>query len=182
MLLFRLLEPQQASPEARALLEGIQAKHGRLPNMLKALANSPAALKAYLAVHRALEGGRLTVRLREQIALTVAEANGSQYCLAVHSSAARSLGLSKDEISNNRRAQSTEAASHAVLTFVHLLVTQRGHVSPAEVEHLREAGFDDGQIAEIVTTVAINTFTNYFNLTAGTPADYPNVDDLSDTV
>ena len=176
---FRLLEPQQVDQEARRHLEGVQAKLGRLPNLFKAMANSPAALEAYLAIGQALERGRLSSQLRERIALVVAERNGCEYCLAAHAAIGRSLGLSKDEIASNRRAQSSDQASSAVLTFVKLLVDNRGKVSSEDLEQLREAGFDDGQVAEIVTTVVINIFTNYFNLVAGTPVDFPKVEALS---
>ena len=38
---------------------------------------------------------------------------------------------------------------------------------------MRGAGYDDGQIAEIVANVALNLFTNYFNHVAGTEVDFP---------
>ena len=108
---FRLLEPQQVDPNTRESLEGVQAKLGSLPNLFKSMANSSATLEAYLAIGRALENGRLSSQLRERIALAVAESNGCDYCLAAHSAIGRSLGLSKDEISSNRRAQSSDQAS-----------------------------------------------------------------------
>ena len=37
-----------------------------------------------------------------------------------------------------------------------------GHVDRAEVEKLREIGFSEGEIAEIVAVVAVNLFTNFF--------------------
>jgi alkylhydroperoxidase family enzyme len=48
----------------------------------------------------------------------------------------------------------------------------------AELPRLREAGFDDAEITEIVADVALNIFTNYFNLVAGTEIDFPRVTDL----
>lgn len=175
---FRLLEPQQADPEARKHLESVQAKLGRLPNLFKAMAHSPATLEAYLAIGQALENGRVSPQLRERIALAVAENNGCDYCLAAHTAIGRSLGLTKDEIINNRRAQSSDPSASAVLTFVKSLVENRGNVSSTDLEGLHAAGFDDGQVAEIVTTVVINIFTNYFNLIAETPVDFPKVEAL----
>ena len=175
---FRLLEPQQATPEARELLEGVQTKLGRLPNIFKAMANSPATLEVYLAIGNALERGKLSAHLREQIALAVAELNGCQYCLAAHTAIGRMVGLTKEEMLSNRRAQSSDQSVSAALLFVKALVTRRGDVSDDDVAQLREAGFDDGQVAEIVTVVALNILTNYFNMTAGTPVDFPNPDRL----
>jgi hypothetical protein len=43
-----------ANAHARALLEGVEKKLGTIPNLLKTMANSPAALEAYLGFSGAL--------------------------------------------------------------------------------------------------------------------------------
>jgi hypothetical protein len=40
---------------------------------------------------------------------------------------------------------------------------------------VREAGWSDAEVAEIVAHVALNVFTNYFNITAGTEIDFPKI-------
>jgi hypothetical protein len=40
---------------------------------------------------------------------------------------------------------------------------------------VRQAGYDEGQIVEIVLHVALNTLTNYVNEVAGTEIDFPVV-------
>jgi alkylhydroperoxidase family enzyme len=40
---------------------------------------------------------------------------------------------------------------------------------------VRAAGYDDAEILEIIATVAINIFTNYFNHVALTEVDFPLV-------
>jgi len=179
---FRLIEPQQASPETRDQLEAIQSKLGRLPNMFKAMANSPATLSAYMGLSEAAASGRLSPQLREQVALTVSERNGCQYCLAAHSAVGKMLGLSSDEILNNRNAEATDPSTAAALTFAAALVDKHGKVSEADIDALSQAGLDDGLIAELVTATALTTLTNYFNLTAGTPIDFPRVEALVATV
>jgi len=49
------------------------------------------------------------------------------------------------------------------------------HVSGSELDKLMEAGFTDGEIAEIVATVALNIYRNYFNLVAAPELDFPAV-------
>ena len=66
-----------------------------IPNFLRILAKSPAAALAYMLAEGALAEGRLSGRQREQIALAVAEINGSEYCLQAHSAAGRNAGLSR---------------------------------------------------------------------------------------
>src|SRR5664279_4050185 len=67
-------------------------------NFLHLLANSPAALNAYLASTGALSQGQLTPQQRELLALAIAEINGARYCLFAHYAAARKLGLDDKEI------------------------------------------------------------------------------------
>jgi alkylhydroperoxidase family enzyme len=52
---------------------------------------------------------------------------------------------------------------------------QRGKVSDADLQAVRAAGFNDEEIVEILSHVALNTFTNYFNETALTEIDFPTV-------
>ena len=74
------VDVNQATGEAKQLLDAVHDKFGMVPNLALTLAHSPAALKGYLAFGAALEGGLLPAKLREQLALTVSEANGCGYC------------------------------------------------------------------------------------------------------
>jgi alkylhydroperoxidase family enzyme len=55
------------------------------------------------------------------------------------------------------------------------VVRARGHVTDADVEAVRAAGYSDGQVIEIVLHVALNTLTNYVNEVAKTEIDFPVV-------
>ena len=89
------------------------------------------------------------------------------------------LGLAEEEILSNRHGESEDETTQAALTFVATLVEKHGQVSESEVDQVRLAGFDDGQIAELVGTTVHTILTNYFNLTAGTPIDFPKVKALT---
>ena len=142
-------------------------------NFLHLLANSPAALQAYVGGFGALSRGQLTPRQRELLALTVAEINGAQYCLSAHYALARKLGLEDAEIHAARRAVSIDPSAQAMLRFAQVVTLQRGEISEADFQGLRQAGFDDSQVAEIVANIALNIFTNYFNSVARTEIDFP---------
>ena len=172
----KAIQTSEADPKTKALLEGVQKKMGMTPNIMRTMANSPAILEAYLGFSNALGKGELAPKLREQIALTVGELNGCQYCLSAHSALGKMLGLSDEEIADNRRSASPDRKTEAVLQFARKVVTERGWVSDDDVAALRTSGTTDGEIAEIVATVAINIFTNYFNHVAGTEVDFPAVD------
>jgi uncharacterized peroxidase-related enzyme len=166
---------QTADGKAKELLDGVQKKLGMTPNMMRTMANSPAVLEAYLNFSSLLSTGKLNARLREQIAITVAEANACEYCLSAHSAIGKMVGLSEDEISANRQSKSNDAKTEAALNFAHRIVVSRGELNDADVNIVRQAGFDDGEIAELIANVALNIFTNYFNHIAQTVLDFPRV-------
>lgn len=174
-----MIDPSTATGNAKELLDGIQAKVGMTPNIYRIMANSPAALEGVTKFGGSLAKGELSAKLREQIALVVGETNGCNYCLAAHSTVGKSLGLSEDAILDSRRGSAADTKTRAALEFAKALVENRGHVADEEIERVRDAGYDDGAIVEIIASVALNIFTNYFNHVAETPVDFPEAAALS---
>lgn len=175
----RPIEPSRATGTAKQLLEAVNDEFGMVPNLARTLANSPAALQGYLALGESLEGGSLPAKLREQIALTVSQANGCGYCVAAHCAIGKSVGLSDGELMDARHSSSPDSKSDVVLRFAKQLVENRGRVTDEELDRVRRAGYGDGEIAEIVALVAWKTFANYFNQVAGTDIDFPDVPEAS---
>ncbi len=66
----------------------------------------------------------------------------------------------------------------AVGRFVKQLVTTRGHVTEAELILIREAGFSDEEILNIIGLSVQYMFTNYINNVFDTKIDFPKVDVL----
>ena len=173
------VDPQSATGKAKELLEAVQGKLGLVPNMTRAMANSPAVLDGYLSLSGSLSKGALSAKSREQIALAVAQTNECEYCLAAHSAIGKMVGLSVDQILDSRRGTSVDPKTDAIIQFARQVVDQRGLVSDAQISQVRAAGLKDGDIAEIVANVALNIFTNYFNHVAETEIDFPRADALA---
>jgi uncharacterized peroxidase-related enzyme len=169
------VQPATATGKAKQLLDGVQAKIGMTPNMMKTMATAPAVLEAYLNFNGTLSTGVLNAKFREQIALAVAQANSCEYCLSAHSAFGKMAGLSADEIRSSREARSQDPKRDAGLRFAQALVVERGLVSEQAVAAVKAAGFSEGEIAEIIAHVALNILTNYFNNTARTEVDFPKV-------
>jgi uncharacterized peroxidase-related enzyme len=159
------------------LLNAVRKDLGTVPNLMKMLATSPAALGGYLRLNAALAGGSLGAKTGERIALAVAEINGCGYCLAAHTYLGKHVaGLDDDEMKSNRAGRSSDARAEAALRFATIVATERGHVSNVALREVQDAGFDDGEVMEIVAHVALNTLTNYVNEVAQTDVDFPAVD------
>lgn len=169
----KAIELEQASGEAKQLLAAVNDKFGMVPNLARALAHSPAALQGYLALGEAIESSQLPAKLREQIALTVSQANDCDYCIAAHCAIGKTIGLSDNELTDARQSTSPDTKVDVALRLAQQLVENRGKVSKDVIERVRRAGYGDGEIAEIVAIVAWKTFANYFNHVAGTEVDFP---------
>ena len=173
----KLVNHESATGEAKELLDAVKQKMGMVPNLIRAMATSPATLKSFLGFG-ALDTGKIDAKLREQINLTVSERNGCNYCLAAHTAIGNSIGLSSDQIVDSRRAKSVNTKDDAALKFTASVVDKRGRVSDDDIAAVREVGFTDGEIIEIVANVAKMTLTNYVNHLVETDIDFPLAPEL----
>ena len=98
------VDPATATGKAKELLDFVEKRTGRIPNMVRLMVNSPAALR-----------------------------------------------------------------------FAAKVVETRGHVGAADVAALHEAGFSDGEVAEVIAVVVLNTYRSFFNLVARPEIDFPVV-------
>jgi len=78
-----------------------------------------------------------------------------------------------------RSGTAVDPKTSALLRFARKVTESRGRVSDRDVEEIREAGFDDGAIAEVVANVVLNVFTNYFNNVAENDIDFRKAEELS---
>ncbi len=175
MPILKSVDPSSATGKTKELLDFVQQRTGRIPNMVRLMANSPAVLGAYLSFAGAFRDATLSAEIRDVIAVAVAEAAGSDYTLSAVWALARSGGCSEDELAAARRAESTDPKAAAALHFAARVVAQRGRLPTSEVGALREAGFSDGEIAEIIAVVVLNIYRSYFNLVARPDVDFPVV-------
>lgn len=164
---------QSNDPATSTLLNTVKQKKGKVPNIVATMANSVAVANAYLGFSQALATGSLSARLREQIALVVGQNNGCNYCLAAHTAIGKSAGLSENETQEARKGKSTDPKVEVALRFAGDMIERRGNMSDEQLQSLRQAGYSEGEITEIVANVAINIFTNYFNHVADTDIDFP---------
>jgi uncharacterized peroxidase-related enzyme len=176
MTRLKALSPEVATGKSKELFNAIQGKLGMVPNMMRTMGNSSAALEGYLNLSGALGSGTLGAKTGELIALAVAESNTCDYCLSAHSFIGEKLvGIDTAALAAAREGNSNNAKTDAALKFAQVLVSKRGSVSDADVNTVKAAGYTDGEVGEIVAHVALNIFTNYLNKTANTEIDFPVV-------
>lgn len=166
---------EKATPEVKGMLEGIQKKMGKLPNIFQNMGNSPAVLKAYLDLSGAAGSTSFSPTLREQIALVVGQANHCNYCLSAHSAIAKAAGLTEEQILQARKGHSQVSKEEAILHFAKAVIEKKGEMTASEVETLKKAGVTDKELVELILLISFNIFTNYFNHITDPVIDFPAV-------
>jgi uncharacterized peroxidase-related enzyme len=173
----RLAAPAPADVPAAAqrTLDSIGAQFGFVPNMFQTLASNPAVLDVVTGLQTSLSRV-LDAKTRHTIALAVSQANGCDYCLAVHTYVSSELGgMSSDDIDLARAGSSTDPRRAAVARFAQQVVESRGQVGDADLAAVRGAGYTDGQILAIVTVAVQALLTNFINNVNQTDIDIPAV-------
>jgi len=169
------LDPTNATGKTKQLFDSVQAKLGIVPNLFRVFGNSPAALEGYLNFSGALASGVLSAKVREQIALAVAEINDCSYCRSAHTFIGGKIGLTEREMADARKVAATDERTEAILNLARNIVVQRGELSESEFKAARAAKLTDAEIVETVANVALNILTNYVNHVAQTVVDFPEV-------
>jgi len=172
----QIKNPDDTSGDHQQLFEQINSTFGVVPNMFKVIGNSSAALESMWTSFGALGKGVLGAQLGEQIAVLVADINRCEYCLAAHTVLGQGAGASASEMSEAQRGKSDNPKTQAALNFSAKLVKLHGKVSAADIQQVRDAGFNDEAVAEILAHVALNIFTNYTNVAFAVPVDFPKTE------
>src|ERR1700753_3797964 len=170
------LTMQQVPDESKPTLGAFTKNIGFTPNMLAPFAQSPIAFNAWATLIGSLSKA-LDVKTRDSIGLAVSEVNGCNYCLTVHSFTAEHMAkLTADEITLARKGHATDRKRDAAVQFARKVIETRGHVSDADVGAVRDAGYTEANVMEIVALVAMYSLTNFFNTVFDPENDYPAVE------
>jgi alkylhydroperoxidase family enzyme len=102
--------------------------------------------------------------------------NGCNYCLTVHSFTARHMAkLPAEDVILARKGHATDPKRDAAVQFARKIIESRGHATDADLQAVRDAGYTDANIMEIVALVAMYSLTNFFNNVFHPDKDFPAV-------
>ena len=164
---------EDAPAASHPILEAVNGQLGVVPNLFRLVALSPAALAGMTSLSGALAKA-LDVKTRERLAIATAQVNGCDYCLSAHTYLGLNLArLSAEEIALNRNGGSSDAKADAAVRFGAKVAQTRGKIAAADLDAVRQAGFTDAQVIEIVAIVGENFLTNLINNVADTDIDFP---------
>lgn len=170
-----VLEPEHVPVDSKPTLDAFTRSLGFTPNMMATFAHSPIAFNAWATLLGALSKA-LDVKTRDSIGLAVSEVNGCNYCLTVHSFTAEHMAkLSPEDILLARKGHASDPKRDAAVDFARKIIETRGKVGHEDVQVVRDAGYTDANIMEIVALVAMYSLTNFFNNVFEPEHDFPAV-------
>jgi AhpD family alkylhydroperoxidase len=170
---FHLHSAESAPPGARPAIAKIIESWGFLPNLARVMAESPAALELLLAGYAALSANSTLNPAEQQLVSVVASReNDCEYCVAAHSTMALGAGLSPEVLAAAREGTRIDDPRLSVLrATTEQLVRNRGWLHAESKKSFLLAGYQPGQLFEVVGWLALKLLTNYTNHSAQTPVD-----------
>ncbi|WP_114940777.1 carboxymuconolactone decarboxylase family protein [Mucilaginibacter endophyticus] len=169
------LKPEQIPADSKPTLDVFTKNIGFTPNMMATFAMSPIAFNAWAALFSVMSKA-LDVKTRDSIGLAVSEVNGCNYCLTVHSYTAKHMAkLEPDEIILARKGHATESKRDAAVLFAKKVIETRGKVSDTDLASVRDAGYTDANIMEIIGLASMYSLTNFINNVSDPERDFPPV-------
>jgi AhpD family alkylhydroperoxidase len=163
-----------APEDAKQALASLEQAFGLVPNLAATMANSPPLVNSFVAAFGQFAGGTFTGGERQTLLLTNAVANSCAWAVAFHSTLALKEGVDAADVDAVRRGQvPADSRLAALSTLTRNLIDKRGHLDPGDVKAFSAAGFDNNQLLEVITGVAISAMANYAGNVAQPPVEEP---------
>ena len=162
--------------DLRTFILNVNEKMGFVPNVFLVLAYRPDELRAFMAYHDAVmeRNGGLSKKDREMIVVATSGDNNCQYCVVAHGAILRIRAknpLIADQIAINHHKADITTREKAMLDFAIKVSQDSGSINDNDREKLKNHGFSDDDIWDIV---AITAFFGMSNRLANSLSIRPN--------
>jgi uncharacterized peroxidase-related enzyme len=165
----RRIDYASSEGRLRQAFDRVRGPHGEIDNILAVHSLRPHTLEGHMALYKNVlhhTANSLPTWLLELVGIRVSMLNGCDYCVDHHAAGLRRL-LSDDERADAllaaARAGAYDALSPqeaAVLRYADRLTQQPASIVEADLESMRAAGLDDGEILEVNQVVAYFAYAN----------------------
>lgn len=158
-------------PQFRELFDHYASTRGFVPNSILTMSRRPAIAKAFMDLNRAvLYEGTVPEELKMLVSLIASQAAGCRYCQA-HMANLSSIYRASDEkiraVWSFETSELFSAAERAALRLAFKASIVPNETGADDFAELRRY-FDDGQIVEIVASIALFGYLNRWNDTMAT--------------
>jgi uncharacterized peroxidase-related enzyme len=160
------LERDAITTEMNALYDKIYAQRGNVPNMFRTMAHRPEIFSTMMAHFSAvLNTGTVSTKLKELIIVRTSQINVTPYCLASHTTLARGLGWTDDQLdhlSDWRTRTDFSQAEKAALRLAETVTRDANSLTDEQFSELKSF-FSDGEIVELLCAIGLFNYFNRFN-------------------
>lgn len=155
---------EELDDRTRGILEEMRTERGEIPSFPQLLASNPAIFEATIGQFReVVYGGEVPPALKQLAFVVVSQENECPYCAATHGDElVNAFDLPEsylDAIADAEYDRFT-TRQQAVAEFARQGAIDPKRISEDYIADLRDAGFDDGDIVELLTVVAQAMFAN----------------------
>lgn len=175
----KMVEPIEATEKTKEIYADITKHFGMVPNLFKAMALKPDILEANFNKAKAvMMQGELPRELKEMVAVVVSQANSCRYCVDAHGAALKMLGVPQEkiyQIIDNIYTAEISPADKTVLNFAIKATLEPQKISELEVQEIKELGYTDAKVIELISVVDLFTSFNIFLDALQVEIDFPQV-------
>jgi len=159
-----VVEKNEVSEDVKEILTEIEGAFGMVPNLFKTY--FPPLLKAnWDKVKALMMQGTLSRKTKEAIAVLVSKDNSCSYCVAAHTAALKSIGVTEEEIEiieNNIEESEFTEKERVLITFARKANKDPDKITDEEFALLRKAGANEPEIVEALGVMELFTAFNKF--------------------
>ncbi|HWK82726.1 MAG TPA: carboxymuconolactone decarboxylase family protein [Caldimonas sp.] len=171
--------PWEANPQFRERFEHYQNTRGFVPNSILTMQRRPSIAQAFMDLNKAvLYEGTVSEELKMLVSLVTSQASGCRYCQAHMTNLASIYKASDEKIRAVWEFETSllfSPADRAALRLGYRAALVPNEATADDFDELKKY-FDDGQIVEIVATIALFGYLNRWNDTMATTLEQRAVD------
>lgn len=149
-----------------AVFDRVLHDRGNVPNMFRTLAHRPQIFETIIAhMDAVLKTGTLPTALKELVIVRTSQLNRTPYCLASHTTLAKRLGWSEQQIAELNDAASSTLFTDREKAAIHLaeVMTLDAHAySDEHFQRLRDF-YSEGEVVELMAAIGLFNYFNRFN-------------------
>lgn len=169
--------PKNLHAELEPKFDHYQATRGFIPNSILTMQRRPEIVKAFMQMNKVvLYEGTVSEELKMLISLIASQAAGCKYCQAHMANLSKIYKASKEKIEAVWEFQTSPLftdAERAALNLAYKGALVPNEATATDFEEAKKY-FDDGQIVEIVASLALFGYLNRWNDTMATELEeYP---------
>jgi len=162
---------EEVSAASQQSFDALQKAIGFVPNLYATIAYSENALPRYLTFQGAKTS--LSNKEKEAVNLVVSEINGCLYCQSAHTVLGKMNGFSESDTLDLRSGHSNDPKLNALVNLAKEVTLNKGKVSEQALNDFYNAGYNNGNLVDIILQVSDKIAMNYLHNLTQIPVDFP---------